>query len=114
MPRGTQYGADGSSHRLQPLMLLSSAGVGLATAEVVACRLPGWERDSYGYHGDDGRVFCGPPPGGVYVVGRRYGPTFGTGALLHLSRHTATVPPTRPLHGAAAHAHPAWFRSGVY
>ncbi|MCJ1309478.1 hypothetical protein MMC25_003138 [Agyrium rufum] len=33
-------------------------------------RLPGWEPDSWGYHGDDGRVFQGQ------TLGKVYGPTF--------------------------------------
>ena len=41
-------------------------------------RLPGWEPQSYGYHGDDGNAFRSDGKG------RRYGPTFGTGARILL------------------------------
>lgn len=34
---------------------------------------PGWERHTYGYHGDDGRAYSGSG------YGKRFGPTFGTG-----------------------------------
>jgi hypothetical protein len=52
------------------------AGVGFCTAGVNMDRLPGWEPESYGYHGDDGNAFRSDGKG------RRYGPTFGTGAKL--------------------------------
>lgn len=34
---------------------------------------PGWERHTYGYHGDDGRAYSGSG------YGKRFGPAFGTG-----------------------------------
>ena len=40
------------------------------------CRQPGWERHSYGYHGDDGRAYSG------CGYGKRFGPTFGTGQVV--------------------------------
>ena len=40
------------------------------------CRQPGWERHSYGYHGDDGRAYSG------CGYGKRAGPTFGTGQVV--------------------------------
>ncbi|KAF9578098.1 hypothetical protein BGW38_006303, partial [Lunasporangiospora selenospora] len=48
-------------------------GVGVCTASVVLDRLPGWEPQSWGYHGDDGNSFggCGN--------GRSFGPVFTTG-----------------------------------
>lgn len=49
------------------------AGVGFCTADVNMDRLPGWEPQSYGYHGDDGNAFRSDGKG------RQYGPTFGTG-----------------------------------
>ena len=58
------------------LTLPQSAGIGFATADVVSNRLPGWEEHSYGYHGDDGHSFCGSGQG------RKYGPTYSTGAWL--------------------------------
>jgi hypothetical protein len=36
------------------------------------CRLPGWDKHSYGYHGDDGHSFCSSG------TGQAYGPTFTT------------------------------------
>lgn len=48
-------------------------GIGLSTSEVNLNRLPGWDKGSFGYHGDDGNVFCSSGTGGVY------GPTYTTG-----------------------------------
>lgn len=48
-------------------------GIGFAVADVKIDRLPGWEPNSYGYHGDDGHVFSGRG------AGRHYGPVFTTG-----------------------------------
>eukprot|EP00112_Aurelia_sp_Birch-Aquarium-sp1_P011055 Seg2333.2 transcript_id=Seg2333.2/GoldUCD/mRNA.D3Y31 product="Ran-binding protein 9" protein_id=Seg2333.2/GoldUCD/D3Y31 len=39
-------------------------------------RLPGWEKNSYGYHGDDGHSFCSSG------TGQSYGPTFTTGDVV--------------------------------
>ncbi len=58
------------------------AGIGFATADVVSNRLPGWEEHSYGYHGDDGHSFCGSGQG------RKYGPTYSTGAWLSVTYGT--------------------------
>ena len=33
-------------------------GVGLSAQGVNMNRLPGWDKHSYGYHGDDGNSFC--------------------------------------------------------
>ena len=48
-------------------------GIGLSTSDVNLNRLPGWDKGSYGYHGDDGHSFCSSGSGIVY------GPTFTTG-----------------------------------
>ncbi|CAF4127865.1 unnamed protein product, partial [Rotaria magnacalcarata] len=48
-------------------------GIGLSTSEVNLSRLPGWDKGSYGYHGDDGHSFCSSGSGIIY------GPTFTTG-----------------------------------
>lgn len=32
------------------------AGIGFSQADVDMARLPGWAANSYGYHGDDGKV----------------------------------------------------------
>ena len=52
-------------------------GVGFCTADVNMDRLPGWEPQSYGYHGDDGNAFRSDGKG------RKYGPRFAQGTLLH-------------------------------
>ncbi|KNC71352.1 hypothetical protein SARC_16111, partial [Sphaeroforma arctica JP610] len=46
-------------------------GVGLCSSSVSLNKLPGWEKNSYGYHGDDGCIFKGSG------AGQNYGPTFG-------------------------------------
>ncbi|KAI9845115.1 MAG: hypothetical protein M1838_001904 [Thelocarpon superellum] len=47
-------------------------GMGFSGAKVPLTRLPGWEPDSWAYHGDDGRSFC------CQSQGRDYGPKFST------------------------------------
>ncbi|EGG16412.1 hypothetical protein DFA_09447 [Cavenderia fasciculata] len=48
-------------------------GIGLCTNSMAHSKLPGWERNSYGYHGDDGNLFkCSG-------TGKHYGPTYTTG-----------------------------------
>lgn len=39
-------------------------------------QLLGWEKNSYGYHGDDGHSFCSSGNG------KPYGPTFTTGDVI--------------------------------
>ncbi|RKP09466.1 concanavalin A-like lectin/glucanase domain-containing protein, partial [Thamnocephalis sphaerospora] len=51
-------------------------GIGFCSAGVSLKRLPGWEPDSWGYHGDDGHKFC------CSGTGHRYGPTFSTGDII--------------------------------
>ncbi|CAL1533620.1 unnamed protein product [Lymnaea stagnalis] len=48
-------------------------GIGLSAQGVNMNRLPGWDKQSYGYHGDDGNSFCSSG------AGQSYGPTFTTG-----------------------------------
>ncbi|KAJ7223512.1 concanavalin A-like lectin/glucanase domain-containing protein [Mycena pura] len=50
--------------------------IGFAGQNVKLSRLPGWEPDSWGYHGDDGRSFA------AKKNGTPYGPTFGTGDVI--------------------------------
>lgn len=38
--------------------------------------LIGWDKQSYGYHGDDGHSFCSSG------TGQKYGPTFTTGDVI--------------------------------
>jgi len=51
-------------------------GVGLCASDVNMNRLPGWDKHSYGYHGDDGHSFCSSGQG------QKYGPTFTTGDVI--------------------------------
>ncbi|KAK6851081.1 Ran-binding protein 10 [Apiospora arundinis] len=51
----------------------TTISVGFSLRPVSLTRLPGWETDSYGYHGDDGHVYAG------HQSGKTYGPTFGAG-----------------------------------
>eukprot|EP00163_Fabomonas_tropica_P015870 TRINITY_DN28717_c0_g1_i1.p1 TRINITY_DN28717_c0_g1~~TRINITY_DN28717_c0_g1_i1.p1 ORF type:complete len:485 (-),score=81.42 TRINITY_DN28717_c0_g1_i1:181-1635(-) len=51
-------------------------GIGLCTMSVNLNRLPGWERNSFGYHGDDGNSFR------ESGRGNPYGPTFTTGDVI--------------------------------
>ncbi|KAF2713608.1 ran-binding protein [Pleomassaria siparia CBS 279.74] len=47
-------------------------GVGFCGPKVVLSRIPGWEPESYAYHGDDGQLFSNA------TTGKPYGPKFGT------------------------------------
>ncbi|KAI1878720.1 hypothetical protein JX265_002897 [Neoarthrinium moseri] len=51
----------------------STICVGFTAKTVSLARPPGWESDSYGYHGDDGNIYNGQN------VGKHYGPPFATG-----------------------------------
>ena len=51
-------------------------GIGLSCQMWGINRLPGWDKGSYGYHGDDGNAFCGSGQGQIY------GPTFTTGDVI--------------------------------
>lgn len=51
-------------------------GIGLSSLGVNLNRLPGWEKNSYGYHADDGCVFNSSG------TGQPYGPTFTTGDVV--------------------------------
>jgi Ran-binding protein 9/10 len=48
-------------------------GVGFSSKSASLNRAPGWEPESWGYHGDDGHCFQ------AQNVGKQYGPTFGYG-----------------------------------
>ncbi|EEP77283.1 predicted protein [Uncinocarpus reesii 1704] len=48
-------------------------GVGFSNKKASLERLPGWEHESWAYHGDDGKTFFGDNQG----QGKPYGPTFG-------------------------------------
>eukprot|EP00051_Salpingoeca_urceolata_P001624 m.42554 g.42554 ORF g.42554 m.42554 type:complete len:413 (+) comp11555_c0_seq3:227-1465(+) len=51
-------------------------GIGLCGPQTQTNRLPGWEKNSYGYHGDDGHSFC------CSGTGTPYGPKFTTGDVI--------------------------------
>lgn len=51
-------------------------GIGLSAQTVNLNRLPGWDKLSFGYHGDDGHSFCSSG------TGQPYGPTFTTGDVI--------------------------------
>ncbi len=54
----------------------TAIAIGFSTNEASLERLPGWETHSWGYHGDDGKMFFGEHSG------RSYGPTFGLGDVI--------------------------------
>uniref|UniRef100_A0A671X9J2 RAN binding protein 9 n=1 Tax=Sparus aurata TaxID=8175 RepID=A0A671X9J2_SPAAU len=58
------------------LLLHRYMGIGLSAQGVNMNRLPGWDKHSYGYHGDDGHSFCSSG------TGQPYGPTFTTGDVI--------------------------------
>ncbi|CAO3649871.1 unnamed protein product [Mucor fragilis] len=51
-------------------------GIGFCAASNKVERLPGWDPDSWGYHGDDGHSFAGSG------TGKTYGPCFTTGDVI--------------------------------
>lgn len=59
----------------------SRISVGFSDKNFKLTRQPGWEPNSYGYHGDDGRRFHAQPKGD------EYGPTFGTGDTIGAGIH---------------------------
>uniref|UniRef100_A0A8C2ZV04 RAN binding protein 9 n=1 Tax=Cyclopterus lumpus TaxID=8103 RepID=A0A8C2ZV04_CYCLU len=82
-------------------------GIGLSAQGVNMNRLPGWDKHSYGYHGDDGHSFCSSG------TGQPYGPTFTTGDVIgcyvilfndlqcfflynHLNSLLSNLPPLQP------------------
>ncbi|PIL30800.1 hypothetical protein GSI_06968 [Ganoderma sinense ZZ0214-1] len=50
--------------------------IGFSAPDVRLSRLPGWEKNSWGYHADDGWAFPG------HKDGTAYGPTFDTGDVI--------------------------------
>lgn len=47
-------------------------GIGFCGPKVALSRIPGWEPDSYAYHGDDGQCFSNT------TSGKPFGPKFTT------------------------------------
>lgn len=62
--------ADRSGCRRTPI------AIGFASKEASLARPPGWEPDSWGYHGDDGHCFA------AQNVGKRYDKPFGSGDVV--------------------------------
>lgn len=54
----------------------SSVAIGFSGKDVSLSRPPGWEPDSWAYHGDDGHTFA------CQSSGRHYGPEFSTGDVI--------------------------------
>lgn len=59
--------------RAKLLTCTSMIGIGFSSQKASVERLPGWEQESWAYHGDDGKSFFGESQG----QGKQYGPTFG-------------------------------------
>jgi hypothetical protein len=86
-------------------------GLGLCAGDVALERLPGWEKNSIGYHGDDGHIFrdsgVGSPYGPTYTTGDTVGccwncitgEVFFTKEGTRLKRAFRNVRPTRPRPG---------------
>ncbi|KAL8722226.1 MAG: hypothetical protein Q9225_001271 [Loekoesia sp. 1 TL-2023] len=51
-------------------------GIGFSGPKVPLEKLPGWEPESWGWHGDDGNIFC------CQNTGKKYGPTYTTGDVV--------------------------------
>ena len=51
-------------------------GLGLCSGFTSLEAMPGWEPSSWGYHGDDGKLYSGPGQGTTY------GDEFGTGDVV--------------------------------
>ena len=51
-------------------------GIGFSGANASLEKLPGWEPDSWAYHGDDGKSYC------CQSQGKPYGPTFTSGDVV--------------------------------
>ena len=58
------------------LTLIRMIGVGFSGSKASLEKLPGWEQDSWAYHGDDGKSFC------CQSTGKSYGPTFTTNDII--------------------------------
>ncbi|KAK5992403.1 Ran-binding protein 9 [Cladobotryum mycophilum] len=54
----------------------TTIAIGFSTKAAATSRPVGWEAESWGYHGDDGRCFTGQN------IGRHYGPTFNHGDVV--------------------------------
>jgi hypothetical protein len=57
-----------------------AVGLGLAPRGHSLTGMPGWNMQSFGYHGDDGAAFSGDSQG----LGKKFGPPWGTGDTVGL------------------------------
>jgi hypothetical protein len=58
------------------LLYRSSIGIGFSSKDVSLNRPPGWEPESWAYHGDDGNSYC------CQNSGKSYGPPFSTSDVI--------------------------------
>jgi hypothetical protein len=58
------------------MLYRSTIGIGFSSKTVPLSRLPGWEPESWAYHGDDGQSFC------CQNSGKHYGPPFTAGDVI--------------------------------
>ena len=75
----------------------SYIGVGLSGKNSNLNGLPGWKRSSYGYHGDDGRIFEYSSIG----RGRKYGEKFGSNDIIGTYSNQYVVSYFRMIHSSA-------------
>jgi hypothetical protein len=80
--------------------------VGLATSAFAMNRHPGWEPNSYGYHGEAGHKFANASSSNGGSGGEAYGPAFGIGDVIGcgvLFRCTPPPPPSPPSRASFRH-----------
>ncbi|KAL7959858.1 hypothetical protein V8C34DRAFT_97504 [Trichoderma compactum] len=79
----------------------TTIAVGFSTRNAALSRPVGWEPESWGYHGDDGRCFTGQN------IGRPFGPVFNSGDVIgcgvNFRDHTAFFTKNGQMLGVAFH-----------
>ncbi|KAL7949598.1 hypothetical protein V8C42DRAFT_311370 [Trichoderma barbatum] len=79
----------------------TTIAVGFSTRNAALSRPVGWEPESWGYHGDDGRCFTGQN------IGRPFGPVFNSGDVIgcgvNFRDHTAFFTKNGQMIGVAFH-----------
>ena len=79
--------------RVMPMLTVNSSYraaavcIGLSSQNASLSRPPGWENESYGYHGDDGDIYS------QQSSGKSYGPSFGAPDVVGcgVNFHTKTI-----------------------